>query len=140
MIHWTAVAVGDQVLLADVGDVARVLVLGEQMVERLIAVRTDFFRDRIVPFLAIGEDRVDIKNHSAEVEQTVANHVTNTEARAELTGRLNRAARLIRKKLSVFHTTSMGLRRRKTSKQCIRSPENGVFGWQSDLGKSLGLR
>ena len=44
-----------QVLLGHVGDVIRVLVLGEQMIERLVLARPDLLGDRLVPLLGIAE-------------------------------------------------------------------------------------
>ena len=72
--------VGQQILLADIGDVARFRILGEQMVERLVLGRPDLLGDRLIPFLAVGEDRIDVEDHAAEVEQPVAHHLADREA------------------------------------------------------------
>src|SRR5687768_5102938 len=56
MIDRFAQLVGQQILLADIGNVARFLILGKKMVEGLVLGRTDLGGDRLVPFLAIGED------------------------------------------------------------------------------------
>src|SRR3546814_3784391 len=49
------------------------------MVERLVPVRTQILGDRLVPFLAIGEDRIDIEDHAAEIEQAVPNNLADSE-------------------------------------------------------------
>ena len=81
MIDRTGLAVGQQVLLADIGDIARITVLGEQVVKRLLAVGAHFFRDRFVPFLAIREDRIDIEDYPAKIEDFMANNIANPEPR-----------------------------------------------------------
>ena len=73
--------VGDQILLADIGDVARFHILGEQMVERLVLARPDILRDRLIPFRAVGEDRIDIEDHAAKIEYAVAHDIADREAR-----------------------------------------------------------
>ena len=82
MIDRLIAFIGDQVLLADVGDVAALGIFGEQMVEGLVPGRTDFFGNRFVPFVAVGEDRVDVEDHAAKVEQAVSNDVADPETRA----------------------------------------------------------
>src|SRR3990167_5326999 len=54
-----------EVLLADIGDIAVLVVLGEKVIERLVTRGTDVLGDRLVPFLAVGEDRVDIEDDAA---------------------------------------------------------------------------
>ena len=46
--------VGQEVLFGDIGDVRILLVLGQQVVERLVLARTALLGDRGVPFLGIG--------------------------------------------------------------------------------------
>ena len=89
MIDRAGLAVLQQVLLADIGGVARITVLGEQVVERLLAGRADFLGDRFVPFLAVGEDRIDIENHPAKIEQLVAHDVADAEPRAGAARRID---------------------------------------------------
>ena len=72
--------VAEQVLLADIGDVARFRILGEQVVIGLVLGRTQVLRYRLVPFLAVGEDRIDVEDHAAEIEQPVAYDLANREA------------------------------------------------------------
>src|SRR5690606_39686414 len=59
----------------------RILVLGQQVVKRLVAVRAQILGNRLVPFLAIGEYGIDIEYHAAEVEQAVAHDVADAKAR-----------------------------------------------------------
>ena len=79
MIYRLAAFVRQQILLRDIGDVVRFLVLGEQMVIRLILGRPHIFRNREPPFLGIVEHRVDIENDAAKREQTMAHDLTNAE-------------------------------------------------------------
>ena len=58
--------IGQQVLLGHVGDVFGFRVLGEQVIERLILVRAHFGGDRLLPFLGVVEDRIDVEHHAAE--------------------------------------------------------------------------
>ena len=66
--------VRDQILLADIGDVARIRILGEEVVEGLLLGRPHRFGDRLIPFLAIGELRIDIENdqHAAAAGRSQA--------------------------------------------------------------------
>lgn len=92
MLHRTSSAIADQVLLTDIGNVAGILILSEQMIERLITVRPDFLRDGFVPFFAVGKDGVDIEYNSAKIEQAVTHHLTNAKPRLGLTRRIDSAA------------------------------------------------
>lgn len=56
-----------QILLADISDISAVGIFGEQMVKGLVLARANIGGDRRIPFLAIGKDRVDIKNHPAKM-------------------------------------------------------------------------
>src|SRR5690606_14070708 len=103
VVDRAALAVVEQVLLADVGDVGRVLVLSEQVVERLIAARAHLLGDGLVPFLAVGEDRVDVEHDAAEVEQLVAYDVADREARLRVSRSLDPPASLRRIELRPFH-------------------------------------
>ena len=71
--------VGQQILLRDIGDVFGFGILGEQMIERLILVRPDFFRDRQPPFLGIVEYRIDVENHAPERKDPVADDLADLE-------------------------------------------------------------
>jgi len=69
--------VGQQVLFRNVGDVFGFRVLGQQVIKRLILVRTHFLRDRQPPFLGIVEYRINIVNHATEREYPVADDLAD---------------------------------------------------------------
>jgi hypothetical protein len=73
--------VADQILLADIGDVALLAILGEQVVEGLLLRRADLLGDRLVPFLAVRKLGVDVEDHPPEVEQSVPDDLADREAR-----------------------------------------------------------
>src|SRR6478609_3780391 len=62
MIDRLVAIVGKQILLADIGDVAALAVLGEQVIERLVLARAQIDGDRLIPFVAVGEHRIDIED------------------------------------------------------------------------------
>ena len=94
MIDRTAIAVSQQVLLADIGDVATVTVLREQVIKGLLAMGAHFLGDRFVPFLAIGEDRIDIEHHAAKIEHAMPHDIANPEARLGALGGIDSFASL----------------------------------------------
>jgi len=69
----------DQILLRNISLVAARLVLREQVVKRLILVRSDFLRDRLVPRLSVRILRIDVINHPAKPEETVRDNLANIE-------------------------------------------------------------
>ena len=79
VIDRTVGRVIDQVLLGDIGDVVALRVLREEVVERLIALRTSVLGYGIVPFLGIRELRVDVEHDAAEVEMPVLHHGADRE-------------------------------------------------------------
>ena len=95
--------VADQILLADVGDVIALVAFGEQVVERLVAIGPDVLGDRLIPVLAIREDRIDVEDHAAKVERLVSDHVADGEAREDAAGRLESAAGLCGEKRCPVH-------------------------------------
>src|SRR3954471_2908166 len=56
MIYRLVALVGEQVLLADIGGVAGLPILGQKVVERLVLGRPDVLRNRLVPLVRIGEN------------------------------------------------------------------------------------
>ena len=80
MVHWPVFGIGQQVLLADIGDIAAVRIFGEKMVERLILMRANSLWNGVIPFFAIGEDRVDIKHDAAKIEYAVAHDIADGKA------------------------------------------------------------
>ena len=95
--------IADQVLLADIGNVVAVLALGEQVVERLVAIGPDVFWDRLVPSVAIGEDGVDIEDHAAKIGHPVFHHIANGEAAFHAAGDIDGATGLGGEILCSFH-------------------------------------
>src|SRR3569623_1406781 len=73
--------VGYQVLLADIGDVARLHIFGEQVIERLVLGRANTFGNRLIPFLAVREDRVDVEDDAAKIAHAVPHDNADREAR-----------------------------------------------------------
>ena len=95
--------IAHQVLLADVGDVIALVAFGEQVVERLVAIGPDVLGDRLIPVLAIREDRIDVEDHAAKVERLVSDHVADGEAREDAARRLESAAGLCGEKRCPVH-------------------------------------
>jgi hypothetical protein len=108
VIDWPAICIRKQVTLTDIGDVGRVIIFGEQVIERLITPRADILWDGLVPFLGIGENRINIKNHAPELEQAVAHHVTDTEPGTGLARSNDCASGLAREELCAFHEAQYG--------------------------------
>ena len=79
MVNRAAFRVVRQVLLADIGDIAVFAVFSEQVVIGLLAVGLHFLGDRIVPFLAVGKDRVDVENNAAKIIELVPHDIANGE-------------------------------------------------------------
>ena len=73
--------VDHQILLADVGNIVAVGIFGEQVLKRLILRRTDRFRNRFVPFVAVGKNWIDVENHAAEIEMAVPDDIADVETR-----------------------------------------------------------
>ena len=71
--------IGREVLLGHVSHVMAVLVLSEQMVERLFPVGTDRLGDRGQPFLRVGEFRIDVEDHAPERKDPVPDHLADSE-------------------------------------------------------------
>src|SRR4051794_9259535 len=79
MVDRLVAFIDDQVLLTDVGDVGRLRVLREQVVIWLLLSWPDRLRDRLVPFVAIGEGGVDVENDATEVEDAVTDDFSDGE-------------------------------------------------------------
>jgi hypothetical protein len=58
--------VRQKILLGDVGHVFGFSVLREQMIIGLILVRTNIRRNRLIPFLGVAKERVDIEYYAAK--------------------------------------------------------------------------
>lgn len=77
VMNLAGLAIAQQILLADIGPVAAVRTFGEQMVKRLIFCRSNRFRYRLIPFLAVGKNRVYIEDNPAKFKYSVANDIAN---------------------------------------------------------------
>lgn len=73
--------IGAQIALGGIGDVATVAIGGEQMIKRLVLLRTHAFRDSLPPFFGIGEFRIDIEHDAAKFKQVVLDHLSDIELR-----------------------------------------------------------
>ena len=81
MIDRAAVMIVQQIALADISDVAGILVFGEQMVEGLVARRSQLFGNGFIPILAVGKLGIDIEYDAAKVEKPVAHDIADAEPR-----------------------------------------------------------
>jgi len=79
MRYRLARVVGQQVLFRDVGDIGRLRILGQQVIERLVAARPRVFRDRRQPLLGIGENRIHVEDHATERIKPVLHHLPDGE-------------------------------------------------------------
>ena len=70
-----------QILLGNIGDVLAVRVLGIEVIERLFLGGAHLGGDRTPPFLGVGEDRVDVEDHTAEWVEPVFDDLSNPEFR-----------------------------------------------------------
>src|SRR5208282_5508406 len=70
-----------QILLGDVSDVLAVRILGVEVIERLLLGRTNLGGDRTPPFLGVGEDRIDVEDHTTEWVEPVLDHLSDPEFR-----------------------------------------------------------
>src|SRR5690606_38561097 len=68
-----------EVLLGDVGEVRGFLVLGEQVVERLVLARANVLGNGFVPFVGVVEFRVDVVDHATKREQAMPDHLADSE-------------------------------------------------------------
>jgi gamma-glutamyltranspeptidase/glutathione hydrolase len=84
MIHRLTGVVWDQVLLGNIGHVVGVVVLGQQVVERLTLAGTRALGDRVIPFVGVGKLRVDIEHHTAKRVFLVPHHLTQIVFRLSL--------------------------------------------------------
>ena len=80
VIYRTLFLVSDQILLADIGDIARLPVLCEQVIEGLILRGADVFRNGVVPFFAVRKDGVDIEYDAPEWEDFMADNRANAKS------------------------------------------------------------
>ena len=77
MVDLAGFAVAQQILLADIGAVATFRIFGEQMIKRLILCGSYRLWYRLIPFLAVGKNRVNIEYDSPKFKNSVANDITD---------------------------------------------------------------
>ncbi len=61
-----------QVLLADIRNVAALPIFGEQMIKGLLFLRAHCLGYGLIPFFAIRKDRVDVEHHPSKIKDPVA--------------------------------------------------------------------
>ena len=81
MIHRIGAVITGQILLAHISDIARFAIVSEQMIKRLVPIRTHILRNCLIPFFAIGEGRINVKHHTPESEELVPNRIAKAEMR-----------------------------------------------------------
>jgi hypothetical protein len=54
------------ILLGNIGDVFALSIFREQMIERLILVRSHLGRNRLIPLLGVVEFRIDVEHDAAK--------------------------------------------------------------------------
>src|SRR4029077_5082354 len=82
------------------------------MIKRLILVRTDLGWNRLVPFLGIGEYRIDIEHHAAERIEAVAHDLADlifgvanlVHVRVQFTSRVGRECNVTPGPLFIAHS------------------------------------
>jgi len=77
MIDRPARVIHQQILLADISNIGGIVILREQMVERLILARARVCRNLLIPFFAVGKNRINIEDHAAEQIQPVAHDIAD---------------------------------------------------------------
>lgn len=75
VINGARAAVFDQILLADIGDIAAVIIFGQQVIIGLILGWADRLWNGVIPFITIVEYGVDIKDYAAKIEHAVAHDI-----------------------------------------------------------------
>jgi hypothetical protein len=81
MIDHLVAVVMHQIMLADISDIIAFGIFGEEMVEGLILCRANILRDGLIPFLAVGEDGIDVENHPPKLEQPMPHDIADRKAR-----------------------------------------------------------
>jgi hypothetical protein len=119
MIDRIADLVVQQILLADISDVGAFRILGEQVIEGLVLGRPDILRDRLIPFVAVREHRIDVEDHAPEIEHPVLHHLADREAGMG-DRRSEHLARADADVVGLGHVTNVGICR-KGGKRGFRS-------------------
>lgn len=77
MAHRLAGLVGQEVLLGHIGDIAVLVVFGQEVVKWLVLAWPYFFGNGLPPLLGIVEGRIDIENHAAKGEDPVLDYLAD---------------------------------------------------------------
>ena len=113
MIDHLIAIITNEILLAYISDVAAFVVLGEEMIKGLILGGPKILGDRFIPFFAVCEDRIDVEDDAAKLEQPVPHHLAYGEA-----GMADRVAERCRERDSgcsrigdilVYHQINVGI-------------------------------
>ena len=78
-----ATVIRQQILLADISDIAAVITFREKMIKGLVFGGLQIFRNGFIPFFAIREHRIDIIDHTAKIKNAMAHDVANGETGSE---------------------------------------------------------
>jgi len=70
-------AVCQQILLADIRDIAAFGIFREQVIKWLIFDRPNGLGYRFIPLVAVGEHGINVENDAAKVKNAVADHITD---------------------------------------------------------------
>ena len=77
--HGIAALVNQQVLFGDIGNIFRLSVFSQQVIEGLVLAGADLGGNRIPPFFGVVEYRVDVKNDAAERKYPVTDNLADPE-------------------------------------------------------------
>mgnify|MGYP000896227638 CR=1 FL=1 len=81
MLNRLVAIIDYQVLLAHIGNIAALAILGEQVIERLILGGSNTLRNSFIPFVAIGKYGVDIEHHTPKSEQLMLQYIADAKTR-----------------------------------------------------------
>ena len=121
MIDRLLAVVRDQVLLADIGDIAAFAIFGEQMVKGLMLVRPDLLGNGLVPFFRIGEDGIDIEHHPAKAEKAVLHDIADAEAGVDDGRGCNIGSENLNRVVHVTQFRMLAVRNKKNACRCLAS-------------------
>jgi hypothetical protein len=71
--------ISEQILLRNISRIFRFLILGEQVIKRLVLARARLGGNGVIPFVRIVEFRIDVKNHATELKQAVFDDLSDSK-------------------------------------------------------------
>ena len=77
MLNRATIGIWNKILLANIGCVETFLVFRQEMIVRLLAARTNFRRNGIIPFFGVIKFRINIKHDPAKRVMAVTDNITN---------------------------------------------------------------